>query len=50
MLGKEDLEDERSYSDMIGSMLGYLGNVDPDGGGDDDGYDEGSRGRGRRRR
>lgn len=50
MLGKEDLEDERSYSDMIGSMLGYLGNVDPDGGDDDDGYDEGSRGRGRRRR
>jgi magnesium chelatase subunit I len=59
MLGKEDMEDERSYSDMVGSMLGYLGGIggdDPDGeggeGGDDrdDDDDNGGRYRGRRRR
>jgi magnesium chelatase subunit I len=40
MLGKEDLDDERSYSDMIGSMLGYLDNPqNPDEDEDDDGDD-----------
>ncbi|MFU8858882.1 MAG: AAA family ATPase [Cyclonatronaceae bacterium] len=52
MLGKEDVEDERSYSDMIGSMLGNLGSADAGGDDDDDGFDDGrsGSGRGRRRR
>jgi len=29
-LGKEDLESERSYSDMLGSMLGGMGEFDDD--------------------
>lgn len=29
-LGKEDLDDTRSYSDMLGSMLGGMGNFDDD--------------------
>lgn len=28
MLGKDDLDDERSYSDMLGSMLGGMGDFD----------------------
>lgn len=28
MLGKEDLDDRRSYSDMLGSMLGSMGDLD----------------------
>ncbi|MFH5833651.1 sigma 54-interacting transcriptional regulator [Halalkalibaculum sp. DA3122] len=28
MLGKEDLDDHRSYSDMLGSMLGSMGDFD----------------------
>ncbi|HLR32855.1 MAG TPA: hypothetical protein VK074_10210, partial [Fodinibius sp.] len=28
MLGKEDLEDRRSYSDMLGSMLGSMDDLD----------------------
>ena len=28
MLGKEDLDDERSYTDMLGSMLGSMGDFD----------------------
>jgi len=28
MLGKEDLDNQRSYSDMLGSMLGGMGNFD----------------------
>jgi len=28
MLGKEDLDDRRSYSDMLGSMLGSVGGLD----------------------
>lgn len=28
MLGKEDLDDRRSYSDMLGSMLGSMDNLD----------------------
>ncbi|HEX6982130.1 MAG TPA: sigma 54-interacting transcriptional regulator [Balneolaceae bacterium] len=28
MLGKEDLDDSRSYSDMLGSMLGSMGDLD----------------------
>ena len=28
MLGKEDLDDRRSYSDMLGSMLGSMGGID----------------------
>lgn len=28
MLGKEDLDDQRSYSDMLGSMLGSMGDLD----------------------
>ncbi len=30
MLGKDDLDDQRSYSDMLGSMLGGMGDFDPD--------------------
>ncbi|CAN5221544.1 magnesium chelatase [soil metagenome] len=30
MLGKEDLDEVRSYSDMLGSMLGGMGDFDPD--------------------
>ena len=28
MIGKEDLDDRRSYSDMLGSMLGSMGDMD----------------------
>jgi magnesium chelatase subunit I len=28
MVGKDDLDDVRSYTDMIGSMLGSLGGLD----------------------
>jgi magnesium chelatase subunit I len=28
MLGKDDLDDVRSYSDMLGSMLGGMGDFD----------------------
>lgn len=28
MIGKEDMEDKRSYSDMLGSMLGSMGDMD----------------------
>lgn len=28
MLGKEDLDSERTYSDMLGSMLGSMGDID----------------------
>jgi magnesium chelatase subunit I len=28
MIGKEDLDDKRSYSDMLGSMLGSMGDMD----------------------
>lgn len=28
MIGKEDLDDSRSYSDMLGSMLGSMGDMD----------------------
>lgn len=30
MLGKDDLDDQRLYSDMLGSMLGGMGGLDPD--------------------
>jgi len=30
MVGKDDLDDVRSYTDMIGSMLGSLGGLDDD--------------------
>jgi magnesium chelatase subunit I len=28
MLGKEDIENVRSYTDMLGSMLGSVGGLD----------------------
>ena len=37
MLGKEDLDQERSFSDMLGSMLGGMGDFEDD---DDDDFDE----------
>jgi magnesium chelatase subunit I len=29
-LGKEDIDDHRSYSDMLGSMLGGMGDFEED--------------------